>query len=182
MNSTPESVEAQKIVREVRLRSGLSQRALAEAAGTSGPTIADYEAGRKEPRLSTIRRLSEAGGFELLVQLAPDRHERALARQRHIRMGMAAATAVRVRERWPEARALALQQLEAMETQARGVSATRTVELWRRALDQGPEFAAQLLVRTGEQGDDLRQLTPFAGVLTDDERRLLLVAVAAALP
>ena len=181
MNSVIDSMEAAEIVRQVRLRSGLSQRALAEAAGTSGPTIADYEAGKKEPRLSTIQRLIEAGGFKLLVQIAPDRHERAIARQRQIRMGMAAATAIRVKERWPEAKVLAMQQLAAMEEHVRGASATRLLRLWHRSLEQGPGFAAELLMRVGEEGDDLRQLSPFVGLFSDEERRLLLAAVAAAI-
>ena len=74
-----------------------------------------------------------------------------------------------------------VEHVAAMEEHVRGASATRLVRLWHRALEQGPEFAAELLVRVGEEGDDLRQLSPFAGLLSDEERRLLLAAVTAAI-
>jgi hypothetical protein len=36
----------------------------------------------------------------------------------------------------------------------------------------------KLLLADGIEGDDLRQVAPFAGVLTDAERRLVLAAAA----
>lgn len=172
-------METSTIVRDVRTRAGLSQRALADAAGTSGPTIADYEAGRKEPRLSTLSRIAEAGGIELELRVVPSRQERALDRQRQLRLAIAAATAVRVREHWDEACQLATEQLDALVVNGRGRSNERWVETWRRAVEDGPEAVARTLVRRGEDGDDLRQVAPFAGLLSDDERRLVLAAVAA---
>jgi hypothetical protein len=53
------------------------------------------------------------------------------------------------------------------------------VAQWRRAVDEGPDAVARLLLRSGEDGEDLRQVAPFAGLLSDDERRLVLAAVAA---
>ena len=49
----------------------LTQEELAEAAGTSQPTVAAYEAGRAEPRLSTLERLAEAAGHDLIVEVRP---------------------------------------------------------------------------------------------------------------
>ena len=172
-------METSTIVRNVRTRTGLSQRALADVAGTSGPTIADYESGRKEPRLSTLSRIAEAGGLELELRVVPSRHERALERRRRLRLAIAAATAVRVRERWSVAQSTAHEQLDSLEVNGRGSSNARWVGQWRRAVDEGPDAVARLLLRSGEDGDDLRQVAPFAGLLSDDERRLVLAAVAA---
>lgn len=172
-------METSTTVRDVRSRTGLSQRALADVAGTSGPTIADYESGRKEPRLSTLNRIAEAGGLELELRVVPSRHERALERQRRLRLAVAAASAVRVRERWDDARSMALQQLDALAVNGRGTSNARWVEQWRRAVGEGPDAVSHMLLRSGEDGDDLRQVAPFAGLLSDDERRLVLAAAAA---
>ena len=46
-------------IRLLRDLGNLTQAELAEAAGTSQPTIAAYEAGRKSPTLRTLRRLAE---------------------------------------------------------------------------------------------------------------------------
>jgi transcriptional regulator with XRE-family HTH domain len=175
-------VDTSAIIKAVRARTGLSQRATAEAAGTSGPTVADYEAGRKEPRLSTLSRIAAAAGLEVELRFAPSPHERALDRQRRRRRAMAAATALRVRERWDEARPLAIEQLDGLAAKARGRSGEQWVATWRRAVDDGPEAVVHLLLRDDPAGDDLRQVAPFAGLWTDDERRLVLAAAAAAHP
>jgi len=172
-------VDTSTIIKTVRARTGLSQRAVAEAAGTSGPTVADYEAGRKEPRLSTLSRIAEAVGLELELRFVPSRHEQALDRQRRLRLAMAAATAYRVRERWDDARHLAIEQLDGLAATVRGQSGEQWVRTWRHAVDDGPEAVAQLLLRDDPDGDDLRHVAPFAGLMTDDERRLVLAAAAA---
>jgi transcriptional regulator with XRE-family HTH domain len=54
-------------LREARQRAGLTQAALAHAAGTSQATISAYESGRKEPSLETFSRLLAAAGVRLTV-------------------------------------------------------------------------------------------------------------------
>jgi len=49
----------------VRRRRGLTQAALARAAGTSQPVISAYEAGRRDPTYGTLRRLVAAAGEDL---------------------------------------------------------------------------------------------------------------------
>lgn len=46
----------------VRRRHGLTQAALARAAGTSQPVISAYEAGHRDPTHGTLRRLVGAAG------------------------------------------------------------------------------------------------------------------------
>lgn len=59
-----------------RDKAGLSQRELAERAGTSQPAIAAYEAGRKEPAFSTLVRIIRAAGLDLRTHLVPyDDHD-----------------------------------------------------------------------------------------------------------
>ena len=58
-------------VRSQRLRAGLTQRALARAAGTSQATISAYERGSKLPSVTTLTRLLEATGSRLAVEAVP---------------------------------------------------------------------------------------------------------------
>lgn len=57
-------------LKRARIRAGLTQHALAARAGTSQATISAYEAGRKEPSLSTLDRLLAAAGARL--EVVPD--------------------------------------------------------------------------------------------------------------
>ncbi|MBM4183500.1 MAG: helix-turn-helix transcriptional regulator [Gemmatimonadetes bacterium] len=59
------------LVREARQRAGLSQKELAERAGTSQPAIARIESGRGSVTLATLTRMVAAAGFELVMELSP---------------------------------------------------------------------------------------------------------------
>jgi transcriptional regulator with XRE-family HTH domain len=71
------------LIREARLAAGLSQRALAQQAGTSQPAVARYESGATTPSWETLLRLTEACGRQLRVgtEIAPDPEDVELARR-----------------------------------------------------------------------------------------------------
>jgi transcriptional regulator with XRE-family HTH domain len=58
-----------ELLRQARLDAGLSLRALGDRASTSAATLATYEAGRKEPRISTLQRLVDATGGALVLEV-----------------------------------------------------------------------------------------------------------------
>jgi transcriptional regulator with XRE-family HTH domain len=58
------------ILREARLRAGLSQTALAERSGKDRVQIGRYESGAVAPSVDTLSDLIRACGFELVVELA----------------------------------------------------------------------------------------------------------------
>lgn len=60
-----------RMVRAARSHAGLSLRALAERCGTSHPTVADYESGRKVPSSTTLLRILKACGQHLDVGPSP---------------------------------------------------------------------------------------------------------------
>ena len=64
---------AADLLRDARVRAGLSQRALAERVGTSQSVIARIELGETSPTWSTLSRLIAAAGFDLEahVELRP---------------------------------------------------------------------------------------------------------------
>lgn len=59
------------LLRRARKEAGLSQRQLAELAGTSQAAIARYEKARVMPDLATLFRLLRACGFDLRMDLQP---------------------------------------------------------------------------------------------------------------
>lgn len=59
------------LLREARLRSGLSQAALAGRSGVNRVQINRYEAGAIAPSLDTLVELVRACGFDLPLELVP---------------------------------------------------------------------------------------------------------------
>ncbi|MFL5791150.1 MAG: helix-turn-helix domain-containing protein [Actinomycetota bacterium] len=64
-------MDAGQILREGRLRAGLSQRRLAELAGTTQPTVARIESGLIEPTFARLLELVRACGLDLDVRVVP---------------------------------------------------------------------------------------------------------------
>ncbi len=58
-------------VRAIRIGLGMTQAELARKAGTSQSAIARLELGQIEPRIHTLRRVGDALGARLLVELQP---------------------------------------------------------------------------------------------------------------
>lgn len=91
------------LLKELRLKAGLSQRALARRAGTSQSAVARYEGGAATPSWETLQRLAESCGRRLrvgvetvpeaedielaerLLELTPAERLRALSRYAHLR-------------------------------------------------------------------------------------------------
>ena len=67
------SVKAANILREARTSAGLSQAELAKRAGVTQSVISVYEAGRRQPSVSTLTALIAAAGYELDVSISKPR-------------------------------------------------------------------------------------------------------------
>ncbi|MGH8827781.1 MAG: helix-turn-helix domain-containing protein [Jiangellaceae bacterium] len=61
--------EAGELLRVARRRRGLSQRALAAAAGVSHTVVARVESGKSQPTLPTLKKLLAGAGFSPAIQL-----------------------------------------------------------------------------------------------------------------
>jgi transcriptional regulator with XRE-family HTH domain len=161
------------LIREVRTQAGLSLRALAERSGTSASTLAYYESGAKEPRLSTLRRVAEAAGAELVVEARPK---------------------LTVAER--RAHALHLALLEKLDCDPEGVRqrARRNLarqrqadqvgnlvdylDAWKSLIDGPEDRLRRVMQGTDQVSLSLQQMSPFAGTLDARERRRIIKAVA----
>jgi hypothetical protein len=67
----PDTVKSAALLREARLRAGLSQIALAERSGKDRVQIGRWEMGQVAPSLDTLVELVRACGFDLPLMLAP---------------------------------------------------------------------------------------------------------------
>ena len=67
-----EALEPAYQVARLRMLRGLTQEELAKRVGTRQPGIARLESGRKEPRISFLRRIAKELGARLVLQLVPE--------------------------------------------------------------------------------------------------------------
>jgi predicted transcriptional regulator len=161
-------------IRKRRQHAGLSQHTLADAAATSQPTIAAYEAGRVVPSIPTLSRILGSCGYALTVKpsIVNVRWTRVEEKSLAIHRAIAAQ--------------LLVDPLPVLAKAGRNMNTLRDADIghasqlldeWDRLL-AGPvdEIVTILLART-QRAIDLRQMTPFAGVLNDVERRSILRSV-----
>ncbi len=66
-----DAVRSATLLREARLRAGLSQQGLAEVSGKDRTVIARYEQGVVAPSIDTLVELVRACGFDLPLELVP---------------------------------------------------------------------------------------------------------------
>ena len=150
-------------VRELRRSAHLSQSELARRARTSQPTIAAYESGDKSPTLRTMARLAAAAGREIVVTVVPP-----MTREDRRSLFLHQAIARQLEE---QPRAVLRQAHANLRRMTRGhPHAARLLGEWRRLLRRPVPEIVDVLVDPRQHARDLRQVTPFAGVLTTPER------------
>jgi transcriptional regulator with XRE-family HTH domain len=66
-----DALKSATLLREARLRAGMTQQEVAERIGTNRPQIARWEAGAMAPSLDTLLDLVRACGFDLPLELVP---------------------------------------------------------------------------------------------------------------
>ena len=157
--------------RTLRRTVGVTQAALADAAGTSQPTIAAYETGRKSPTVGTVKRLAESVGLAMSVQFHPPltREDR-----RSIWLHRSIALRLEERPRWVLQRAQeTLKRMRNANPEAR-----QLLDEWSVLLKRSIPELIPVLVDPGPRARELRQVTPFAGVLSAEERATVYRAFA----
>lgn len=150
-------------IRTLRRRSGLTQAALAAAGGTSQPTIAAYEADRRVPNLRTAERLAEAAGLEMTVDFGPP-----LTREDRRSLALHEAVVGKLRAA-PEAGIDAAHRTLARMRAAHADPGPWLV-YWTHLLDLPVEHIADVLLDPRPLARELRHSSPFAGLLSAEER------------
>jgi transcriptional regulator with XRE-family HTH domain len=150
-------------VRRLRACAALTQTALARAAGTSQPAIAAYEAGSKSPTVSTLERLAASVGLEAAVDFVPP-----LTREERRSLALHQAIAGRLAADPDRVLAQARRCLRRMRSGA-GAS-SQLLREWEVLLQRPVTALLPVLTDPGAWARELRQVTPFAGVLSAAER------------
>ena len=141
----------------------MTQTELARVAGTSQPTIAAYESGRKSPTLQTLTRMARATGLEPVVSYVP-----AMTREDRRSLALHRAIADHLIEEPHQVLSRARRNLALMWD--RNPHAGGLLAEWRAILSRPTDEIVGAMLDPGLRARDLRQVTPFAGVLDAPER------------
>lgn len=158
-------------IRALRALAGLTQAQLALAAGTSQPTIADYERGTKSPTWRTLVGLAHAAGYEPTVLFTPP-----LTREDRRSLALHGAVAEHLRAN-PEA-VLARAQASLARMRALHPGAHHLLDEWALLLRRPLSALLPVLQDASPWSRELRHVTPFTGVLSAGERARVYRAFA----
>ena len=150
-------------VRAIRAVAGVTQRELAEAAGTSQPTVAAYESDAKSPNWRTVERMAGSVGLACYPLVSTP-----MTRDQERSMFLHTAIAKELRARGAEVVEVARRNISRMRSM--NPHASPLLDEWERILEGTTDQIVARMLDPGEHGRDLRQVTPFAGVLTPAQR------------
>ena len=156
-----QDVASGPLIRQRRESLGLTQGQLAARAATSRTRINSYEKERVHPTADTLARILDAMGLELgAVPKLTYEERRSLA--------ISTAVATKLLADPDGVIGKARSNTERMRAAASHEHAW--ISLWEALLDLGVSYVAEVLTSKEQFARDLRQSSPFAGVLTDEER------------
>ncbi len=163
-----------ELVRTMKLNSGHTLRELARRAKTSAPALVDYEAGRHEPKLSTLQRIADAAGCDLIVEVRPRLTH---PERRTLELHKLVAEKLRADPQGVIQRAKA--RIDAMRSRDPEGRSASYINTWDRLLSGSIDELEAAITSTDQASRDLRQSSPFDGTLSDEERLDILNRVAA---
>lgn len=154
-------------IRLLRSYAGVTQKTLADYARTSQSTIAFYESGAKSPTLTTLQRLASSLGLAVIVAYTPrfSREDlRSLAYHRAVVKKLEHNPSFYIKK--------AKQNLRRMRRHHAGPKPLFSA--WQVWLDLPIGELVSKMLDPGMTARDIRQVSPFAGVLNPKERLQIL--------
>ena len=155
------------IIRQLRQQVQVTQARLAATAGTSQSAIAAYESGSKSPTLRTVHRLAAVLGLEPEIRfVAP--------LTREDRRSLAYHQVIADRLLWNPVQVLGRARKNLKKLQTLHPHAGYLLSVWAAWLDLPTATLLDQMLGTSELARDMRQVSPFSGVLSAAERRRVL--------
>jgi len=154
-------------MKTLRRVAGLTQQQLATRAQTAQSTIAAYESGRKSPTVRTLEKTARAAGLELHVSFVPP-----MSREDQRSLAFHRAVAARLEADPEGTRERARRHLRLLGR--RHPHAAPLFRQWRCWLDLPLAELIRRMLDPGEHAREMRQVSPFAGVLSGGERAAVL--------
>ncbi len=150
-------------VHTIRAVTGVTQSEFADAVQTSQPAVAAYESRAKSPTWRTVERMASSVGLACYPLVGMP-----FTRDQARSMVLHSAISRELRTRGESVIALARRNVCHMRS--RNPCASPLLDEWERILEGSVDQIVARMLDPSEHGRDLRQVTPFAGVLTSAQR------------
>jgi len=157
-------VSAGAQVRAARVAARLSIRQLAERARVASSTVWRIETGRLDPTVGMLRRILDVAA-ESGVPPGEGTREAAVS----LALGRLTAAQL-LRDPPPVLERARRRAAKMLADSDLAVGSRRQLVEWEAILDGPLEGVVAALIDPGERGYELRQSTPFAGILSDQDR------------
>lgn len=151
------------LVQTIRVVAGMTQRQLADAAETSQPTVAAYEAGAKSPTWRTVERMARSVGLSCYPIVGTP-----LTRDQARSLALHTAISQELRKQGDEVIGIARRNISRMRSL--NPHASTLLDEWEGILEGITDQIVARMLDPSEHGRELRQVTPFAGVLSPAKR------------
>ncbi|MBU0507184.1 MAG: helix-turn-helix transcriptional regulator [bacterium] len=156
-----------EVIRRLRFQAGVTQQELASKAGTSQPTIALYESGAKSPTFSTLKKLAASVDLDLIIHFTPK-----LTREDQRSLAYHQAIAKKIQKNPEITIERARNTLKRMSQ--KNPYAKALFNKWKQWLTLSVEELIQRILDPGIEARNMRQVSPFAGLLSPKERMQIL--------
>ena len=155
------------IIQNLRHQAGITQRELAEMAGTSQSTIAAYETGVKSPTLRTVENLARSQNLEMLVTYLPQ-----MTREDKRSLAFHSAIVEVLRKDPDPILNRALRNVGKLAKLHAG--AQTLFSQWQNWLALPLEDLISNMLDPHPEACEMRQVSPFSGVLNPKQRARVL--------
>lgn len=168
----------ERVLRSVMLETGTTQSTLARISGVRQPTISQILSGRLGVSDEQLRRLLSCMGYELEVVRRPVRPTLTRSELRSWRLHRQISGQL-FRESLRKWSPTIRKNLKRLSSGIQGEPHESNLREWKRLVDSG-DIPGLHRVLTGldRHSIEMREVSPFGGILTEDERRRVLEIVA----
>jgi plasmid maintenance system antidote protein VapI len=163
-----------QVLKEAMVLTGTTQTGLARMSGVHQPSISQFLSGRTELSDEMLRRLLECMGYRLQVVRCLVEAELTRSERRSWRLHRQLATHL-TRQNLREWRSRIEAQLDRLRAGVSGEPHIRNIERWSELVHEG-DLPGLRRVLTGLDRDSvqMREVSPMGGLLSQDERTLVL--------
>ena len=161
-------------LREVILKTGMTQTELSRISGVRQPSISQYLSGRVEMSDDMLDRLLSCMGYRLEVVRRPVQHELGRSPKRSWQLHRQLSTHL-TPETLDEWRPTILRNLQRLRGSTQGQPHLRNLDRWQHLIeDDDPLRLRRVMTGLDPDSVQMREVSPMGGLLPQDERSKVL--------
>lgn len=158
------------LIHDVRVEQGIARQSLADKLGVSVSAVQQYERSESTGsiRVKTLKKVLGALGAS--YEPSVDRTPPGLRREEALNLALHREIAKKLIDTPDEVRTVARRNIPKIRQNVSGAGPVGLVNEWEQLISGPVNVLLSAMLDESRHGSELRQNTPFAGVLSQDER------------